>query len=70
MEIEIYNLIGKIVIWLSAGYIIFKLLSSILISVINWLGEKGIFLWKFVEFIYYRKEFKEWVKDKERIKDN
>lgn len=67
MEIEIYAWIGRIATWLFVGYVLLKIISFILIEVINWLGKKFDSSWILIEYIYRRKEFKEWTKDKQRI---
>lgn len=68
METEIYTWVGKITVWLFVAYIIFKILSFILIEVINWLGNKFDTTWSFIEYLVYKKDFKKWVKNKRRIK--
>lgn len=47
---------------LSGGiiFLLFKLL-------VNTLGDLFISMWYIIEFQFYKKEFKEWVKSKERI---
>lgn len=67
MELEIYTWIGRIAVWLFVGYVVFKILAFIMVEVINWLGKKFDTSWILIEYIYYRKDFKEWIKDKQRI---
>ena len=63
---QIYYWIGLVVFWLSAmigsvisiGFLVKKILDE--------LGRRFKIMWIMVEFSYYRKEFKEWVKDKKR----
>jgi hypothetical protein len=66
MEEKIYYWVGLIAIWSGIVYLTIKITCLILISLINCMGDKFDKMWFFMEFIYYRKKFKEWVKDKER----
>lgn len=67
MELEIYTWIGKIAVWLGFVYVTFKILAIVLEYFINWLGDRCNNMWKFIEYLYYRTSFKEWIKDKERL---
>jgi len=67
---EVYAGIGFLVVWILIMAILFIVLGFIIINVINWLGSKFKTMWVFIEYLYYRSDFKEWVKDKERIKIN
>lgn len=64
---RIYYWIGFVFVWssviLSFGYIFFH--SCVLI--INEAGKKFKILWVMAEFFYYKREFIDWVKDKERL---
>ena len=63
---EIYYWIGLVVFWLSAtiaSLITIGFLGKILLDE---LGRKFKIFWIMVEFAHYRKDFKEWVKDKKR----
>lgn len=63
---QIYNWIGLIIFWTSAiigSVVIIGYLGKILL---NELGRRLKIMWIMVEFAHYRKEFKNWVKDKER----
>ena len=66
MEIEIYIWIGRIAVCLCFGFLAFKLIGYILESLINWMGKRWNNMWAFIEYLYYRKDFKEWVKNKQR----
>lgn len=66
MEIEIYLWIGRLAVWLCFGFLIFKLIGYVLENLINWMGKRWNNMWAFIEYLYYRKDFKEWIKDKER----
>ena len=63
---QVYYWIGLVVFWLSAiigsGVVVYFLGEIIL----NELGRRFKIFWVMIEFIYYKKDFKEWVKDKER----
>lgn len=63
---EVYRTIGKIYFWVcfSTGTVIIFLFTIIVLF--NLLGRKFKTLWIVVEFVYYRKDFKEFVKDKKR----
>jgi len=63
---QIYNWIGLGVFWLSAGIGTLLLVGYIGKLILDELGRRFKVLWWVVEFAYYRKEFKEWVKDKPR----
>ena len=67
---EVYTGIGFLVVWLLLTVIGFLILGYIIVNVTNWLGSKFKTMWIFIEYMYYRTQFKEWVKDKERIKIN
>lgn len=63
---QIYSWIGLVVFWLSAtigSALAIGFLHKILLDK---LGRKFKTMWIMVEFAYYRKEFREWVKDKKR----
>ena len=66
MEIQIYFWIGCTVVWLCFGFLTFKLVGWIVKNLINWLSTKFTMMWKVFEYFYYRKDFNEWIKDKER----
>jgi len=63
---QIYSWIGLIVFWLSA--IIGSILTIGYLGklLLDELGHRFKTMWIMVEFAHYRKEFKEWVKDKKR----
>lgn len=65
---QIYYWIGLVVFWLSAtigSIVAIGFLGRILL---NELGRRFKTMWIMVEFAHYRKDFKEWVKDKKRHK--
>jgi len=65
---QIYYWIGLVVFWLSAtiaSVVAVGFLGEILLDE---LGRKFKTMWIMVEFAHYRKDFKEWVKDKKRHK--
>ena len=66
MELEVYLCIGKLAVWLCFAFLLIKLIGYIFVSIVNWAGDRWNNLWAFIEYLYYRKEFKDWVKDKER----
>lgn len=65
----IYQWIGFAFFWLSFFVIACFVLALFYEFVMNWLGSKFKSLWVIIEFQFYKKEFKEWVKDKERHKN-
>lgn len=65
---EIYHYIGMILIWISAILGAMLVFGFIVKLILNELGKHFSILWRMLEYVIYRKEFKEWVKDKERIK--
>jgi hypothetical protein len=63
---KIYYIVGFSFIWLSAitvgvfvTYYLFK-------TILDYLGEIFSILWNMLEYVYYRRSFKEWVKNKKR----
>lgn len=66
MEIEIYIWIGRLAVWLCFGYLIFEIIGYVLEKSIDWIGRRFDSAWIIVEYMHYRKDFKEWVKDKKR----
>jgi hypothetical protein len=63
---EIYLLTGMVVIIIIAIYIVGSVLDSLAKWIFNGLGKWFKIFWNIVEFVYYKKEFMEWVKDKDR----
>lgn len=66
---QIYYWIGLVVFWLFAtigSVVAIGFLGRILLDE---LGRRFNTMWIMVEFSYYRKDFKEWVKDKKRHKN-
>lgn len=64
----IYHWIGFIIFWLSAIIGTLTCLGFLCIKLLNVLAEYKKTMWIVVEFAYYKQQFLEWVKDKERIK--
>lgn len=62
----IYHWIGFAVIWLSVITIAFFILAFFYEMIINWIGRRFKSVWIIFEFQFYKKEFKEWVKNKPR----
>ena len=63
---EIYYSIGLLVFWISAGIgslMTFGFLGKI---ILNELGKRFKIFWVMLEFVHYKKQFKEWVKDQKR----
>ncbi len=58
--------IGFIVMIVLSVFLAFFLLYQLYVFVLNSLGKRFKEMWSIIEFMYYRKEFKEWVKNKER----
>ena len=65
---QIYYWIGLVVFWLSATIGIVVAIGYLVNILLNELGRRFKTLWIIVEFAHYRKDFKEWVKDKKRHK--
>lgn len=63
---QIYYWIGLSVFWLSATIGSVIVVSYLLKELLDYLGKKFKILWVMVEFVYYKKDFIEWVKAKER----
>lgn len=58
--------IGATILFLCAGFATTKVIVWLFASLVNELSKNLKVMWVMLEFAYYRKEFKEWVKDKER----
>lgn len=58
----IHEWIGIIISCTGAIVILFFILQL----VYDFLNKQFLVMWRVVEYTYYRKEFKEWVKNKER----
>lgn len=59
---QVYYWIGLVIFWVSVGS-----LAGILINMLlNELGRRFRTMWIIIEFVYYRRDFKKWIKDKER----
>jgi hypothetical protein len=67
---NLYHWMGLIWFWASVCLVSFYIAGKLFIAIMNWLGRRFSSMWTFLEFMYYREEFLEWVKDKERIKHN
>jgi hypothetical protein len=65
----IYNYAGFIFLWMSIAIGMTFILTLFYIFFVNWIGKKWKNSFMILEFIIYRKEFKEWVKDKPRHKN-
>ena len=63
---QIYNWIGLVVFWISATIGSIIAIGFLIRIILDKLGRRFKTLWIIVEFGYYRKSFKEWVKDKKR----
>jgi hypothetical protein len=63
----IFQYTGIIVLW-SLAIGLAAILGSFLVEIfVNNIWTKFETAWKCVEYVYYRREFKEWVKTKERL---
>lgn len=63
---QMYNWIGLVVFWLTASIGIMLAVGYLMKIIFDELGRRFKTLWIIVEFAYYKKEFKTWVKDKKR----
>lgn len=66
MEDVLYYWTGFSLVWLALVCLLFIVLRWLFINIVNWLGSIFSSMWHFIEFIFYRKDFLVWVKDKER----
>ena len=64
---ETYHWIGFVMYWLCAVLGCLAVVGFLLVQIINLIGKFFDTAWVLVEFAYYKKDFLEWVKDKERI---
>ena len=65
----IYHWIGFAIVWLSVFTAGFFTLAFFCELIINWIVRRFKLVWGIVEFQFYKKDFKEWVKDKQRHKN-
>jgi uncharacterized protein involved in cysteine biosynthesis len=65
----IYHWIGFAVVWLSVLIGLLYIVGWLFEQIGNAIGRKYKALWIIFEFQFYKKDFKEWVKDKERHKN-
>jgi len=65
-----FQYVGFLVIYLSAAAGILITTGFLINLTLNKLGKQFKSLWNIVEFVYHKKEFKEWVKGKERLSKN
>lgn len=65
----IYHWIGFAFVWLSILTAGFFTLAFFYEIIINWIGKRFKSIWIIYEFQFYKKDFKEWVKDKQRHKN-
>lgn len=63
---NIYYWIGFAVVWLGSLIAFLYVFSYLIKAIGDAIGRKYKFLWVIVEFQIYKKDFKEWVKDKQR----
>ena len=66
---EIYYWTGFVFFWLMAIIGCLAMLIVLYTSIFNWISRNYKSLWIIVEFQFYRKQFKEWVKDQPRHKN-
>lgn len=65
----IYHWIGFAVVWLSVIICLIIALRTLFKITMDKLGRNFKSIWIMVEFAFYRKDFKEWIKDKKRHKN-
>ena len=63
----IYYWIGLVIFWLSASIGIVRIVAFLLKILMDKLGEIFLWPWFITEYVFYRHQFKEWVKDKPRL---
>ena len=66
---DIYYFIGFVIVWLSITTALLFIIAFFYELIINWIGRKFKSIWVIMEFQIYKKEFKEWVKNKPRHKN-
>ncbi len=64
----IYHWIGFAFVWISVVVASLVTLTFLYETILNWIGRRFKSVWGIVEFQIYKKDFKEWVKDKQRHK--
>ncbi len=65
---EIYGWLGFAIFWLSVVFVSLIIVGALLKWIMNLLGKYWNNLWVIIEYLIYRKDFKEFVKDKQRHK--
>lgn len=66
---NIYHWIGFAFVWLSVFTVGFYVLSLFYTIILNWIGKRFKSIWIIYEFQFYKKDFKEWIKVKQRHKN-
>lgn len=61
-----FTLVGKIVVWTSTIIVTLLLIGFAIKFIINTIGRFFKSSWLFIEFLIYKKDYLQWVKDKER----
>jgi hypothetical protein len=65
---EIYEWLGFAIFWLSVVFLSLIIVGALFKWIMNLLGKYWNNLWVIIEYLIYRKDFKEFVKDKQRHK--
>lgn len=63
---EFQNIVGYYVFWLSAILGSLILIGILTKKLLNYIGRNYRKIWIIIEYLIYREEFKEFMKDKER----
>ena len=58
--------VGVLAIWIFGTVLLSYVLGYLLKLILNKLANVVKLLWQFAEYLYHRRDFKEYIKDKER----
>ena len=58
-----YIIVGKLVVAITSGSVVIVSAWYVFAWIIDFVGKRVKTLWRAVEYAYYRKEFKMWMKD-------
>ena len=61
-----YLIIGKIVVAITSVSVVIVSAWYVIAWIIDFVGKRVKTLWRAVEYTYYRKEFKQWMKDNDK----
>ena len=61
-----YFIIGKIVVVITSGSVVIVSAWYVIARIVDFIGKRFNTLWRVVEYAYYHKQFKKWMKDNDK----